>query len=323
MEKINYRDIFHSLKRIHKTYEFEPFEEESYKILAKQDSYEGRFSNSSEIQWLVDLGLLCHINDNLSLNGEAKELINTLKYDTYNNFKESLFSYICDHPDTTFFQETSKLLERFHPIKGGLRLKFDKKGFDAIEYSIIELLYAFRIISIIGKNYLIHIEDISKVQIFLARGRGVSVQELKRVQDYKEEIGLAAELKCVEYEKERLRNMGLVHLAENILHVGQMDIMKGYDIHSYTGLKDDFEYDKKIEVKGTTHKDEGFYWSRNEIKVAKESKDQYWLFVITDFNPKYIDSGEIHEYQNPYETVYVNPAFDKSEELIYVKRSKT
>ncbi|CAB9544407.1 hypothetical protein BROOK1789C_1659, partial [Bathymodiolus brooksi thiotrophic gill symbiont] len=58
----------------------------------------------------------------------------------------------------------------------------------------------------------------------------------------------------------------------------EIDTKAGYDIQSYKS-DNSFLLDKFIEVKSYSG-DPYFYWSRNEIKTAKQEKNNYFLYLV-------------------------------------------
>lgn len=89
------------------------------------------------------------------------------------------------------------------------------------------------------------------------------------------EIGELGELLALEYETERLINLGYPDLAKQVKRVNIKSDAFGYDIESYDliGLKMEKIF---IEVKTTTNKlDVDFPVSRNEVEVSKDKGDKY------------------------------------------------
>ena len=68
------------------------------------------------------------------------------------------------------------------------------------------------------------------------------------------------------------------HLSRKVKRISEIDVSAGYDIVSFENSKS-FNYDRYIEVKsfsGQPH----FYWSKNEIEVAKLYGDRYYLYLV-------------------------------------------
>lgn len=97
-------------------------------------------------------------------------------------------------------------------------------------------------------------------------------------------LGLAGELRVMDFERARLINCGRADLAERVRHVSVMDgDGAGFDIASFeqTGAE------RLIEVKTTKGKAKtAFFMSRNERRFAEEAKDRYQLYRVHEFGPK-------------------------------------
>ena len=108
----------------------------------------------------------------------------------------------------------------------------------------------------------------------------------------KKSIGDLGELIVLEYEKQKLCNIGLSSLANNIEHISQtVGDNEGYDIKSF------LENGKPlyIEVKSTEYNNScGFYISQNEIDVANKMKKEgfhYQVYRVYNINA---DKGEAY-----------------------------
>ena len=103
----------------------------------------------------------------------------------------------------------------------------------------------------------------------------------------------------IKREKNRIKNgnlaEGLVYVAEKLKfqEMGRDDLSDkvkwisrdsgdgyGYDILSYDFEKNGKEYEIHIEVKSTTHLNDDFIMSSNELKYAREHKDTYRLYRV-------------------------------------------
>ena len=83
-----------------------------------------------------------------------------------------------------------------------------------------------------------------------------------------------------------------------------LDEYLGYDVISFTGNNSDLKYDKFIEVKGTKNNKPIIFWSKNEIKVAKEKGNNYYLQIWC--NVKSSEMYLYNEIRNPYEQIFLN-----------------
>lgn len=107
-------------------------------------------------------------------------------------------------------------------------------------------------------------------------------------------LGQAGELLVMEYESYRLHSAGQKRLSERIEHVSRIQgDGLGYDILS-------FELDGRerlIEVKTTAFaKETPFFASQNEVRVARERAEQFYLYRLFNFrkDPKLFElKGDI------------------------------
>ena len=101
--------------------------------------------------------------------------------------------------------------------------------------------------------------------------------QLEERQTRMREVGDMGELRALEYERERLRKLNKPDLAARIEHTARLNVSAGYDILSFE--KDGSE--RFIEVKSTVANSNIFYLSANELRVARESGQSYWLYRVT------------------------------------------
>jgi len=120
--------------------------------------------------------------------------------------------------------------------------------------------------------------------------RQITVTELKNQIEVNEEYGVEAELAAMEYEAETLKNAGINRSPERI---SEYHTNAGYDIISYMHV-DSATPDKFIEVKSCSDDRWTFFISRNELDVAKNKQDNYFLYL---YNRK---SQHFRVIQNPY-----------------------
>lgn len=130
--------------------------------------------------------------------------------------------------------------------------------------------------------------------------RKVGIDELKNLLEQKQIYGDEAEDFVVDFEQRRLARHANVR---NVQKISEYDTTAGYDVVSYETI-DSIEINKFIEVKSFGGIP-SFYWSRNEIDVAKIKKDKYFLFLV--------DRNRMREMQyspiiirNPYEEIIMN-----------------
>ncbi len=116
-----------------------------------------------------------------------------------------------------------------------------------------------------------------------ADGKAISEQQLEKILMENRRLGAKAENAVVEFEKERLRKLGRLAQAELVKRISTINIAAGYDIESFDGTTDEIFPNRFIEVKATSGDLLRFYWSINEMNVAKKKKNLYWIYMMTGF----------------------------------------
>ena len=92
----------------------------------------------------------------------------------------------------------------------------------------------------------------------------------------KHEIGCAAEELIVEFERARVGS----RYINMIKHVSIKNCAAGYDIRSVSIKANGSVIPRFIEVKAVTTKAFRFYWSKNEIHVARTLSHWYYLYLL-------------------------------------------
>ena len=132
-----------------------------------------------------------------------------------------------------------------------------------------------------------------------------SIENFKNKLQRQEELGAEAEKFILAYEKLK-RNKHTN--CNNIQIISGINVKAGYDIQSYQS-DTSILLDKYIEVKSYS-RSPYFYWSRNEIKVAKQEKDKYFLYLVNrdEMSDKNYQPTII---QNPYKHTLNNDNWKK------------
>lgn len=127
----------------------------------------------------------------------------------------------------------------------------------------------------------------------------VTLTALKAKLGRNEILGREAEEWVLNLEKRRLaRHM----LVDQIKRVSDEDVAAGFDIVSFSGLEN-LTYDRFIEVKSYSDRPH-FFWSKNEIKTAKELAENYVLILVDRKKmeePNYFAT----EISNPYRALFL------------------
>jgi len=161
-------------------------------------------------------------------------------------------------------------------------------GFFARDKSIANHLF-------INKNFTsqFRVQIIHQLFPLIGRKRKFSLDDLKNRQAQQEEAGRLAELFVLRIERNRLKDHPEL---KRVIRISDESVDAGYDIDSFFD-RDSITIDKFIEVK-SFEGEISFYWSKGQVKCARDLKDKYFLFLI---DRKRIDDPlyHPHEIQHP------------------------
>ena len=106
---------------------------------------------------------------------------------------------------------------------------------------------------------------------------GTTPNELRDVIEDQAEIGLAAELKVFEYERAIVGEQD----AAKVVHIALENTNAGFDIVSIRREQETKQIRlRMIEVKAVSLRDWAFTLTMNEVRMATESEDTYFLYLI-------------------------------------------
>jgi hypothetical protein len=144
--------------------------------------------------------------------------------------------------------------------------------------------------------------------------RKMSVDQLKANLLRQERLGSDAEDFVLEYERKRLAGHAD---AGKIMRISQIDVSAGYDVVSFNSLTSKLN-DRFIEVKSYSGTP-SFYWTQNEIDVAKAKATNYFLYLVdrsvmgeVGYAPQII--------QNPFASVYSSDEWAKLPTVVFVTK---
>ena len=116
------------------------------------------------------------------------------------------------------------------------------------------------------------------------------------------EIGDAAEELIVKYERERL---GPDH-SDKVDHVSMRNSAAGYDILSITNEPDGLVNPRFIEVKAVSPVTFQFYWSKNEVAIARTLSAWYFLYLLPVNRDGKFNIDKLMVIPDPCKTVLLN-----------------
>ncbi|HAM88486.1 MAG: hypothetical protein US83_C0004G0099 [Candidatus Falkowbacteria bacterium GW2011_GWC2_38_22] len=147
------------------------------------------------------------------------------------------------------------------------------------------------------------------------KGRKIGLDNLHNQLEEKRLNGELAENYVLEFEKDRLggsKNMEIEKISD-------YDVSAGYDIVSFespeSGIPNRF-----IEVKCYTG-EPSFYWSRNEIDVARIKRDEYYIYLV-DKNSLGVKGYSPITIRDPHKNVFNDKQWNKRAEKYFITMSK-
>src|SRR5262249_40770270 len=114
------------------------------------------------------------------------------------------------------------------------------------------------------------------VAAFLEEGKGWTEEQFQSYFQEKQEIGDIAEDLTVTFDRHRLREPGHTVEAACVRRISRLRVNAGYDVESYDAASADVNYDRFIEVKGGRAIKLRFFWSENEMQIARKLGPNYW-----------------------------------------------
>lgn len=132
---------------------------------------------------------------------------------------------------------------------------------------------------------------------------GIHPDALEDRLEAEKEIGRAAELAVLKLETERLGSAA----GKELVHIALTNAAAGYDIRSATVTTPDSLAPRYIEVKAVPKDSYRFYWTRNEIEVARVLRSLYYLYLLPVVDREHFDLEGRKEIRDPYGAVYRNP----------------
>jgi len=276
--------------------------------LMQQEFIEVRYSKTmsnyqTTIELLKGLKLIGIIKDKIVVKPAYRQLLNDIQYSSQT--KEVairfLIKSIFDSPNqfriyaNQFFSNFS-LRDEYYEFKPTLRQKLEYSG-------IRNFLMDLRLLDYDSTNTKYVIKDHFVVTYpELREGFSISERNFKQIQKLREEIGRAAELKIIEYEKERLSDFP--QIVDKIEHIAVKDVSAGYDIKSFESNEERRLVSRLIEVKAVSSWNYHFYWTKKEIETSKLSGKNYYLYLLPVYTRNEFDIENMKIISDPFVNVY-------------------
>lgn len=174
-----------------------------------------------------------------------------------------------------------------------------------------------------GEGWLeVTAEYVNTVAAFLGEGQGWSEEKFKQYLHEKNEVGALAEDLVLAYEMERLRKVGHIVESHCVRKISKLKVNAGYDIESFSDKSTGLNFNRFIEVKGAKSSSVHFFWSQNEIEIAKKLRDQYWIYFLGGID---LNKGNAKNipilYRDPLKTILQDASLTKIPQGLIVEGS--
>ena len=239
-------------------------------------------------EFLIKTNLDCLFHKNVVQHEElTKQLINELL-----NPKQFIFKYLVEY--LSYFQfDVDKYI--FTPTLDE-RLKYSGIRNLLMELGIVGTENS-------GKAYYILREYENFHRSILFPNGTLTPNELDIINSNNKILGTLAENRIMQYE--RLRLSAFPRVQSKIKHEAANSVDAGYDILSYERPSINSQLTPIfIEVKAVSSKTYQFYISKNEMNVASQFCDQYYLYLLPVSSKSKFDIDGLKIIKNPIEHLF-------------------
>lgn len=208
-----------------------------------------------------------------------------------------------------FRENTQSLLSKFSPDYKDNTFRWssvDGSPFE-VENWFIERLIELGLLKPMQGGFEISPQYVNAVSDFLDEGKGWSIEAFEKYLMEKKEVGDIAERTMLAYESERLAALGCEVEAMCIRIISRLRVNAGYDIESFDDATPGMNFNRFIEVKGAKSPFIHFFWTENEMTVAKKLGKRYWIYFQggIDMKRKIIYNDPVI-FQDPLNTIIKN-----------------
>ena len=218
--------------------------------------------------------------------------------------------------------QTRILIKLFSPNyeEKTFRLTITNKNLTKHQEILIEHLVQLNLLIRSDEQLEVNPEYVDTIAAFISEGKGWTEESLLEHLKERKEIGDIAEQLVLEFERNRLKKLRCKVESISIRYIGKLRVDAGYDIDSFNGKTPNLNYDRFIEVKGAKNSKLKFFWSDNEIKIARKLGEKYWIYFQGGINTKTKTAKDTPLlFQNPIETILKKREFAKTPQGIIIE----
>lgn len=252
------------------------------------------------LQFLKEIGWVREKDSELELVTTADRILdqNTNQFDT----GRALIEAIAETP-THYQAILSDYLVQFHADDGrilhrpSVQIRLEKS---AIRNFLIEAGIVFHETK--DDSYILS-EQFAHLYLWAKNIHGAtSKNELLLAASEKDQLGVAAEIAVLEFEKNRVGPVW----RDRVEHVSAKNPGACFDIKSFSIVENQSSA-RFIEVKAVPANSYQFYWTASEIEAARLLAESYFLYLLPALGGGTFDLSNLKIIQNPYFAVYQSP----------------
>lgn len=275
------------------------------------------------IEYAKTVGLVKSKGSKLLLTEGGKSFLelNPDKFYELSSEQKQLLIRVC-YLHGPFRLQTLELIKLFSPNYEEKTFKFFvlENNISVDQQGLIEHLVQLELFIRNESLLEVNSEYVDTVASFISEGKGWTEESLEEYLKERKEVGNIAEQIVLKYEKNRLNKLGCKVECNSVRQISKLRVNAGYDIESYNKRAPNLNYDRFIEVKGAKSSKLRFFWSDNEIKIAKKLGEKYWIYFQGGINHLTGNTeNELLLIQNPIINILKNPHFKTTPQGIIVE----
>ena len=292
--------------------------------VCRDSALDGRMPDHGRtIEYVAALGMLIIDGNEARLPSEALDFL-SLNPENYFELTEEQVKVLArkHYLGGTFAGQCREVLKKFSWSDESQRLvwsEFDDSGLGT-SYWLVDHLCQLRVLVRTSTGFESAEDATQAVANFVEEPKGLTEEKLRQMILEKEAVGDIGEELVMVYERERLRVAHRVVEAHCVRRVSRIRVNAGYDIESFDDEASTGVFDRFIEVKAARGKDLRFFWTENEMKVAEQLRDRYWIYFLGGIDA----SGRTSSmrpllFQDPMQSIMNNTEITRSAQGLLVQ----
>lgn len=283
----------------------------------------GLFPNHDEtIHLCAMLGLVSSSDLHLFLTDIGKKFFDLRNSDEYElSDKQRKFLIEVCFLTGSFAEETKQIVLQLVPSYSENTFVWNKIDNVPIacDQNVLDMLVQLGMVTEDENGFYLEKMYVNEARMMRKLSLPKTSEELAKDLEIDDKIGKIAELIVLEYERNRLREIGCELEAKLVQRVSELDVESGFDIISFDRQSADLVPNRYIEVKGSREKNVRFYLTRNEIEKSRVLGQRYWIYFIGGIK----ESNESHYnapilMQDPFSSILKNENYDTQCEVMLV-----